>query len=173
MNAGSSETGEAFAMRNCDAFFTATRTSRHGVDAMARMVADIKSKAQALGREIEVFTIGQIVCRATQKEAEDYYRHAMLDMADWVSLDGMLQVKGITPKKVGDEEYRKQREYLALRGIGGYPFVGTPDSVAAELATLSGAGVRGIAFSMVNYLRELPFLRDEVLPRLQRIGVRA
>jgi hypothetical protein len=32
--------------------------------------------------------------------------------------------------------------------------------------------VRGIAFSMVNYLDELPYFRDEVLPRLERIGVR-
>ena len=136
------------------------------------MVADIKSKAQALGREIEVFTIGQIVCRATQKEAEDYYRHAMIEMADWVSLDGMLHIKDITPEKVGAEEYNKRREYLALRGIGGYPFVGTPDSIADELAVLSRSGVRGIAFSMVNYLQELPLFRDEVLPRLQRMGVR-
>jgi FMNH2-dependent dimethyl sulfone monooxygenase len=173
MNAGSSGTGEAFAMRNCDAFFTATQMSRHGVDATAKMVADVKSKGQALGREIEVFTIGQIVCRATQKEADDYYRYAMLEMADWVSLEGMLKIKNITPQTVGEEKYQQQREYLALRGIGGYPFVGTPDSVADELATLSRAGVRGIAFSMVNYLHELPLFRDEVLPRLQRLGVRA
>jgi alkanesulfonate monooxygenase SsuD/methylene tetrahydromethanopterin reductase-like flavin-dependent oxidoreductase (luciferase family) len=120
-----------------------------------------------------VFTIGQIVCRTTQKEADDYYRYAMFGMADWVSLEGMLEIKKITPQTVGEEAYKKQREYLALRGIGGCPFVGTPDSIADELATLSRAGVRGIAFSMVNYLHELPLFRDEVLPRLQRIGVRA
>jgi dimethylsulfone monooxygenase len=68
---------------------------------------------------------------------------------------------------------KKQREYLAARGIGGYPFVGTPDSIAEQLATLSRSGVRGIAFSMVNYLQEFPLFRDEVLPRLQRLGVRA
>jgi FMNH2-dependent dimethyl sulfone monooxygenase len=172
MNAGSSGAGEAFAMRNCDAFFTATQMSRHGVEATAKMVADVKSKGQALGRDIEVFTIGQIVCRATQK-ADDYYRYAMLEKADWTSLEGMLRIKNITPQTVGEEKYRQQREYLALRGIGGYPFVGTPDSVAEELAALSRAGVRGIAFSMVNYLHEFPLFRDEVLPRLKRAGVRA
>lgn len=173
MNAGSSGAGEAFAMRNCDAFFTATQSSRHGVDATAKMVAEVKSKAQALGREIEVFTIGQIICRTTQKEADEYYRYAILEMADWTSLEGMLKIKGVTPQSVGEEQYKRQREYLAARGIGGYPFVGTPDSVAEELATLSRAGVRGIAFSMVNYLQELPLFRDEVLPRLQKLGVRA
>ena len=39
MNAGSSGSGQAFALRNCDAFFTATSTSRQGVDATAKMVA--------------------------------------------------------------------------------------------------------------------------------------
>jgi len=38
---------------------------------------------------------------------------------------------------------------------------------------LSRSGIRGIAFSMVNYLKEFPFFRDEVLPRLVRMGVRA
>ncbi len=172
MNAGSSGAGEAFALRNCDAFFTATRTSRHGVDATTQMVADVKSKARGFGREIEVFTIGQVVCRTTQKEADEYYRYALIEMADWATLDGMLHVKRVTPETVGAEEYKKQREYLAARGIGGYPFVGTPDSIADQLATLSRAGVRGIAFSMVNYLQEFPLFRDEVLPRLQRLGVR-
>ena len=35
------------------------------------------------------------------------------------------------------------------------------------------AGVRGIALSFVNYLDELPYFRDEVLPRLVRLGARA
>jgi hypothetical protein len=32
--------------------------------------------------------------------------------------------------------------------------------------------MKGIAISFVNYLDELPFFRDEVLPRLGRLGVR-
>jgi alkanesulfonate monooxygenase SsuD/methylene tetrahydromethanopterin reductase-like flavin-dependent oxidoreductase (luciferase family) len=173
MNAGSSGTGQAFAMRNCDAYFTATSSSRQGgVEATAKMVAGVKSEAAALGREIEVFTVGQVVCRPTQKEAEDYYRHAIIDNADWGAVDGMLSIKNITPQTVGEDEYRKKREYFASRAIGGYPFVGSPDRVAEHLADLSRGGVRGIAFSMVNYLEELPLFRDEVLPRLARLGVR-
>jgi alkanesulfonate monooxygenase SsuD/methylene tetrahydromethanopterin reductase-like flavin-dependent oxidoreductase (luciferase family) len=44
--------------------------------------------------------------------------------------------------------------------------------VAEELASLSHAGVRGIAVSFVNYLHELPYFCDEVLPRLAQCGVR-
>jgi alkanesulfonate monooxygenase SsuD/methylene tetrahydromethanopterin reductase-like flavin-dependent oxidoreductase (luciferase family) len=173
MNAGSTPTGRAFAMRNTDAFFTATSESRQGgVDATKKMVAAIKSEAAAFGREIEVFTVGQVVCRPTQKEAEDYYRYAVIEMADWGSVDGMLRIKDITPETVGAEEYKKKREYFASRAIGGYPFVGSPDRVADELASLSRGGVRGIAFSMINWLDELPLFRDEVLPRLELMGVR-
>ena len=50
--------------------------------------------------------------------------------------------------------------------------MGTPDRIAEELAAISRSGVRGIALSFVNYLDELPYFRDEVLPRLARLGVR-
>ena len=79
-------------------------------------------------------------------------------MADWGSVDGMLRIKNITPETVGAEEYKKKREYFASRAIGGYPFVGTPDHIAEQFADLSRAGMRGIAFSLVNYLDELPYL---------------
>ena len=68
---------------------------------------------------------------------------------------------------------RKPAYELPSHAIGGYPFVGTPDRVADELATISKAGMRGIALSFVNYLDELPYFCDEVLPRLVRLGVRA
>ena len=57
--------------------------------------------------------------------------------------------------------------------MGGVPIVGDPDTVARELAQLAAAGAKGIALSFVNYLDELPFFRDEVLPRLARMGLRA
>ena len=57
--------------------------------------------------------------------------------------------------------------------MGGLIMVGDPDQVAQTLANLSRAGLRGIGFSFVNYLKELPFFCDEVLPRLERMGMRA
>jgi FMNH2-dependent dimethyl sulfone monooxygenase len=172
MNAGSSTAGQAFALRNCDAFFVATAGSRKSVEANAQKVAEIKSQAQILGREIEVYTVGQVICRPSQQEAEDYYRHAIIENADWGAIDGMLANKSITPQTIPPEEYIKKREYFASHAIGGYPFVGTPDRVADELESISRAGVRGIALSFVNYLDELPYFCDEVLPRLARVGVR-
>ena len=89
------------------------------------------------------------------------------------AIDGMLSIKNVTPKTIGEEEYKKKRVYFQTKALGGYPFVGTPDRIADEFAILSRAGIRGIAFSLINYLDELPYIRDEVLPRLARAGVRA
>jgi dimethylsulfone monooxygenase len=173
MNAGSSEVGQAFALRNCDAFFVATAGSRTSLEGNAKKVAEIKRAAQAFGREIEVYTVGQVICRPSQQEAEDYYRHAIIENADWGAIDGMLANKSITPQTIPPEEYAKKRQYFASHAIGGYPFVGTPDRVADELDSISKAGIRGIALSFVNYLDELPYFCDEVLPRLARRGLRA
>src|SRR5262249_21946941 len=142
MNAGSSAVGQAFALRNCDAFFVATAGSRTSLEGNARKVAEIKRAAQDFGREIEVYTVGQVICRPTQREAEDYYRHTIIENADWGAIDGMLAIKNITPQTLSPEEYAAKRQYFAASAIGGYPFVGTPDRVAEELHTISQAGVR-------------------------------
>jgi alkanesulfonate monooxygenase SsuD/methylene tetrahydromethanopterin reductase-like flavin-dependent oxidoreductase (luciferase family) len=172
MNAGSSDVGQAFALRNCDAFFVATVGSRTSLAGNAAKVEQVKTAARNIGREIEVYTVGQVVCRPTQQEAEDYYRHAIIENADWGAIDGMLANRKITPQTISAEEYESKRRYFAANAIGGYPFVGTPDRVAEELEIISKAGVRGIALSFVNYLDEVPYFCDEVLPRLVRHGVR-
>ncbi|MFZ3308246.1 MAG: LLM class flavin-dependent oxidoreductase [Xanthobacteraceae bacterium] len=172
MNAGSSGAGQAFALKNCDAFFVATAGSRTSLSANTGKVAEIKAQAAVLGRDIEVFTVGQVICRPTQNEADDYYQHVNIDNADWGAIDGMLANKSMTPDTMPAEEYEKKRRYFAANAVGGYPFVGTPDKIAEELAAIGGAGVRGIGVSFVNYLQEVPYFCAEVLPRLERAGVR-
>src|SRR5215475_9466657 len=52
MNAGSSPVGQAFALKNCDAFFVATSGSRTSMDGNVKKVAEIKGQAHALRRDI-------------------------------------------------------------------------------------------------------------------------
>ena len=65
----------------------------------------------------------------------------------------------------------RQRSQFA-HGNSGVPIVGDPDHVARQLIELSRAGLNGIAVSLVNYADELPYLRAEVLPRLEQAGLR-
>ncbi len=170
MNAGASPAGRAFAIRNCDAFFT--QASRTSMEETAQRVKAAKDDARSQGRELDVYTVGVLTCRRTQKEAEEYYHYATIEKGDWSAVDGILAKKNISVATVGEEEFLKQRHHYA-HGMGGLLMVGDPDRIAQILIDLNHAGVRGVAFSFVNYLKELPFFCEEVLPRLERAGVRA
>jgi dimethylsulfone monooxygenase len=169
MNAGASPTGQAFAIRNCDAFFL--QASRTSVDETAKRVIAAKTSAKEQGREIGVYTVGVVTCKPTKKEAEEYYHHCIVEHADWSAVDGILALKNISPQTVPMEEFLTTRNQYA-QGMGGLPIVGDPDHVAEQLANLSKAGLTGAAVSLVNYIDELPYFCDEVLPRLERAGLR-
>jgi dimethylsulfone monooxygenase len=169
MNAGASPTGRAFAVKNCDAFFM--QASRLSVAETAERVAAVKALARAHGRAIGVYTVGVITCRPTRREAEDYHHYCVVEQADWSAVDQLLALRNITPQTVSPEEFAKQRSEFA-HGNSGLPIVGDPDHVARTLIELSEAGLTGVAVSLVNYADELPYLCDEVLPRLVRAGLR-
>jgi len=170
MNAGASATGQAFAIRNCDALFS---TISRGISfaETADHVKRVQALAREVGREIDVYTVGVVTCRSTAKEAQEYYRHAVVDNADWAAVDNILAMKNVTPQAYPPEEFRRIRAHQA-NGMGGLPLVGDPDTVARELTRLAALGLGGIAVSFVNYLDELPYFCAEVLPRLARAGLR-
>jgi alkanesulfonate monooxygenase SsuD/methylene tetrahydromethanopterin reductase-like flavin-dependent oxidoreductase (luciferase family) len=175
MNAGRSPEGQAFAMRNCDAFFTGLRTISFdestgrlvpNVAEAAAQVARVQEHAARLEREIAVFTRGEIVCRPTQAQAREYFHYAFEEHADWDGVDRQIFMQtGLTAGAPGFEAARTSH-------VRRFPIVGDPDAVAALLAQVSGAGFSGIALGFINYLDELPYFCTEVLPRLERLGLR-
>jgi FMNH2-dependent dimethyl sulfone monooxygenase len=169
MNAGISDTGQAFAIRNCDAIFMAT--SRGSMDEVRSKIDVIKGQARRSGRGLDVYTTGVFTCRPSRKEAEEYHRYVSTERADWGAVDNILASKHITRKTKTPEEFEAARRQYA-NGFSGYTIVGDPDQVASELVKLSDAGLDGMAASFVNYLRELPYFCSEVLPRLERLGLR-
>jgi dimethylsulfone monooxygenase len=170
MNAGASPTGQSFAIRNCDALFSNT-SNGISFDETAKYVENVRALARQDGREIDVYTVGVVTCRPSVQEAEDYWRHCIVDNADWSAVDNILAMRNITAETHGAEDFRRLRNHQA-NGMGGLPLVGNPDSVAQQLARLAAAGLTGIAVSFVNYLDELPYFCAEVLPRLVRLGLR-
>jgi len=169
MNAGASPTGQAFAVKNCDAFFL--QASRTSLEETQQRVQRAQNAAREQGRDIGCYTVGVVTCRPTKKEAEEYFRHCIVECADWSAVDSILALKNISPQTVPMAEFLAQRSGYA-QGMGGLPLVGDPDHVAAQLANLAKAGLTGIAISLVNYLNELPYFCDEVIGRLERMGLR-
>jgi alkanesulfonate monooxygenase SsuD/methylene tetrahydromethanopterin reductase-like flavin-dependent oxidoreductase (luciferase family) len=171
MNAGASPAGTAFALRNCDAFFTTVRRNSDeeaSLDEAAREVVAAKAQARAFGHEIGVYTVGVVTLRPTQREAEEYARYVD-ENTDWNAVERIMEMKGLSDRP---PEVRERIRAGFARGLGGLPLIGSPDTVAAALAGIAAAGFDGIAISFVNYTAELPFFRDEVLPRLERLGLR-
>lgn len=168
MNAGASSTGRSFATHNCDAFFNVTGSS---LAEQATAVQAAQNEARECGKELDVYTVGVVTCRTTQKEAEEYYHYAFVDQADWVSVDEMLAARNMRADAMTAAEFAKVRRQQAT-GMGGWRLVGDPDHVANELAGLASVGLRGIGISLVNYVEELPFFCEEVIPRLERHGLR-
>jgi len=169
MNAGISATGQQFAVKNCDAIFMGT--SRGSMEEVRTKLDAVKSQARQVGRELDVFTTGVLTCRPSKREAEEYYRHVSTECADWHAVDNILRSKHITPETHTPEQLQAARIQYA-NGFSGYTIVGDPDHVADQLAKLSYSGLDGIAASFVNYARELPYFCSEVLPRLERLGLR-
>jgi alkanesulfonate monooxygenase SsuD/methylene tetrahydromethanopterin reductase-like flavin-dependent oxidoreductase (luciferase family) len=168
MNAGASPTGQAFAIRNCDALFS--MTPRGKLAEFAAHVARVKAQATEQGRELDVYTVAVITCRPTNAEATAYYRHCVIDNADWGAVDRIMAMRGDTRER-WPHDFEERRRHQA-NGMGGVPVIGDPDTVARDLANLAGAGASGIALSFVNFTDELPYFCDEVLPRLQCLGLR-
>jgi FMNH2-dependent dimethyl sulfone monooxygenase len=171
MNAGSSDAGRSFALRNCDAWFTSARLPsglQSSVSEATQTVRQAKSEASALGRSIEAYTVGALICRPTRREALEYHQYVTEECADWEAVGHMVERRaaGRSPSEIA--MMRKQ----AANGHSGLPMFGSPDDVTAELVRVAKAGFDGIALSLVNYLDELPYFRDEVLPRLERAGLR-
>jgi FMNH2-dependent dimethyl sulfone monooxygenase len=130
----------------------------------------MRAAARAQGREIGVYTVGEVVCRPTRKEAQVYFRWWTEEAADWGAVDYMLALKGVK-READPARYDTMRKAL-VHGQSGFPMIGSPDDVADELSRISPAGFDGIGFSFLNYLDELPFFAQEVLPRLQKRGLR-
>jgi alkanesulfonate monooxygenase SsuD/methylene tetrahydromethanopterin reductase-like flavin-dependent oxidoreductase (luciferase family) len=169
MNAGYSPAGRAFATRNCELLLT----SLVEVDAGRADVGSIRAAARRdHGRDIRVVATAYVVCRPTTAEALEFHHYYAVEHADWDAADHLMELAGMHAQFFPPEHYQQARERFA-GGHGMYPIVGDPDHVAGELARIAEAGFAGVGFSLFDYAGELPFLRDEVLPRLEARGLRA
>lgn len=50
--------------------------------------------------------------------------------------------------------------------------VGSYDDVVDEFERTCAAGLEGMAIGLINYIDDFPMLRDEVLRRMERRGLR-
>lgn len=168
MNAGSSAQGRNFAAQNCDFLFTVIIDVSGG--------ADVVRQYQALAREqhrrrLSLFTTTYVVCRATTREAQEYHQHYAVDHADIPAVERLMDLMGMHAHSFPRDMIATLRTRFAA-GHGVYPLIGDADTVADGIEQIARAGFAGASLAFVNYLDELPYFAQEVLPRLERKGLR-
>jgi alkanesulfonate monooxygenase SsuD/methylene tetrahydromethanopterin reductase-like flavin-dependent oxidoreductase (luciferase family) len=167
MNAAGSPAGRAFAVRNCDVLFTFISD----LDRARRDVETIVASAREVGRRVDVYTTSYVVCRPTRKEAEEFHRYYVDENGDWEAADHWFQMQAANAK-TRTAELRDLMIYRFAGGHGCYPLIGSADDVAKQIADMAAAGFAGTTLAFVDYVAEFPFFAAEILPRLERMGLR-
>ncbi len=92
-------------------------------------------------------------------------------MADQAAVDRHMEMKKSMAFSHDPKVFRDYKKRFA-GGAGTYPLIGSPEHVAEELIAMHEIGFAGTTVSFVNFLEELPFVIDNVLPRLEAAGLR-
>jgi alkanesulfonate monooxygenase SsuD/methylene tetrahydromethanopterin reductase-like flavin-dependent oxidoreductase (luciferase family) len=171
MNAGASELGRHYAVKNCDLVFTVIRTG--GLDECTAHVQAYHKLAREYGRSTKVWTLINIVQGETEKEARDFYNYYVNEKGDWDAAKNMVDTFSleINKRSVTPERIRPLQEAF-IQGWGGLPVVGTREQVVDTIATLSKAGLDGLLVAFPRYEQGMRDFRDHTYPLLQQAGLR-
>jgi FMNH2-dependent dimethyl sulfone monooxygenase len=171
MNAGTSPAGREFAARHSDLIFaglTRLETARE-------QIAEIKALArERYGRDIRVFGRGHIVCRDSEAEARAYYDMVHKERADVAGARNVVRMN-MPNSQSADWDSLDMRHVVEgmIAGFWALPLVGTADQIAETIRSLHEAGMDGMACSWPDVDEGLRQMEEELMPRLQRSGVRA
>jgi alkanesulfonate monooxygenase SsuD/methylene tetrahydromethanopterin reductase-like flavin-dependent oxidoreductase (luciferase family) len=172
MNAGNSDVGQRWAARHSDMMFTAAPTGDYS--AIKAKVDHIRAIAAEYGRAVEVWMSSSVVVRATEREAREYLDYYAVQHADVVAL-ASLQRDAELPARLRAlpaAEQKAQLERLVAGSFNMQILVGTPEQLTDHLIRLSGSGVDGLNMTFVNYRDELQRVVEQVMPLIERAGLR-
>lgn len=165
MSAGNSPAGRKFAAEHADCQFMVI----HDLDRLPRDVSSLRALAD---RPVGVFASSHLITRPTRREAEEYHHYIVHEMGDWEGAEYMMSIRVSGGSLSTPPEKVRALKERYISGSGTFPVIGSYDDAAATYKRLSDAGLNGVAVALVNYINELPHLRDEVLPRMERLGLR-
>ena len=167
VSAGNSKTGSDFAARNADCLFTTVPPKLEDLQSKLRGFRD----AAPPGQLRNIFASCHLMVRRTRKEAEDYHHYIVHEKGDWEAADYALNLRGQRVNAWGATDDEKKLKARLISGAG-FPLVGSYDDAVETMQRLHGAGLDGLALGMINYVNDFPAIRDELLPRMERVGLR-
>ncbi len=167
MNAGYSPVGNDFAARWADIAFIAPDTGNIA-NAKAKVGA-MRQLAAGYGRTIQVWMTASVLCAETEAAAQAEVSRYTDEQGDPVA-----RANAVLWTMSGAQMPAERREAQARKtAVGlGYPLVGTAKQIAESMTQLSEVGVDGLCMTWVNYERGLQQFVDDILPLLERSGLR-
>ena len=162
MSAAFSPKGRSFAARNVDSIITMFSNYK----SVKQQVKSIKNESKKYNNKIKVYGLVHIVCRRTDKEAEDYYNKYAVRMADKKAISNFISILNKSSKNSVLASIQKSQLKKMAGGIGSYPIVGSPSKVINQIKELQETGLDGIAIGFVNYKDELPYFIKKVYKKL-------
>ena len=176
MNAGNSDVGIDFGVRNCDWIFTSSRS----LEGFPERVQTIKAKAESYKRSVRAATMCWCLIEATDAIAKQTYdsivsnidreatRNFLLSMSNKSDEEiALLKDDGDPYAGVGREAF----ERMAL-GLRAPQLVGSPQTVAEQIKHLHDCGIESILIGFYDPQKGLHMMQDEVMPILRKMGLR-
>jgi FMNH2-dependent dimethyl sulfone monooxygenase len=170
LNAGRSPRGREFAAKYCDVAFV----SAHNLEpnALKKQVDAYRIEARTkFNREIQIWMSAYVVLRDTMEEAKAYAHDYIVTHGDDAAVQTLLKHNAGDTKSMPPEAIEKLA-YAYKAGFIGYPLVGDADHIAGLFADLAEAGVDGFLLTWLDYEGGLDRFGREVLPRLEKAGLR-
>lgn len=166
VNATSSGAGQRFAEKHSDIMFITRPASKDVFAAIGERNELIKREARQAGREMKTIINPHVICADTEKEARARRQH-FIDTADEVALENFFKL--ITG---GDTVSWKGAVKDDLAVGGNMQVVGSPEQVVEQFVKLSEAGCDGIQVNFFDYLPDLEYFGEKVLPLMKEAGLR-
>jgi alkanesulfonate monooxygenase SsuD/methylene tetrahydromethanopterin reductase-like flavin-dependent oxidoreductase (luciferase family) len=169
MNAGSSPAGSDFAARYADVNFVAIQD----IESAGEMVRSLQQHAYAeYKRKPLVFSLFYVVCRDTEQEAIDAHRQ-VLDYGDRPGVRNLMKMAGAGGARSFDSLFAQENfEDHWIAGYGAVPVIGTPEQVAQKFIDVYDQGIGGIGLGFIDYVEEMGYFDDKVMPLLREAGLR-
>jgi FMNH2-dependent dimethyl sulfone monooxygenase len=162
VNATGSEAGIAFAARYSDIVFITSPGGAHidsALETLPAHIANIKAAAARAGRKVRTVINPVIVSRDTERETLDY--------AQAIANNSIKGAFGGYDSDAHAWRGRGDASHKQGLGLGGnIEIIGTPEQVVDQLVALKKAGIDGVQLGFYDFLPEIGYFGERILPLL-------
>jgi len=169
MSAGSSPAGRAFAAQNADIIFAAAST----LETISDVVREIKDRASQLGRSVQVWTLGGVLCCQNESELKRQYNYIVHEKGDWVAAKALASsyLAGGGQSHTEDQLRKLYEGYIAWGHS--YPLMGAAEQITDKMLDLADTGLDGLALMWLDYEDGLQNFRENIRPLAEQAGLMA